>query len=93
MGEPERVAPDDAVLLVEGVFLMRQGSMSIGICGFFWRIDVAQTLERGVERDLTLEDPALRASKRADQVQVYEEVYPGGGAISGRSIRPGGRRW
>jgi uridine kinase len=73
--EPERVAPDDAVLLVEGVFLLRPELDEYWDMRIFVEIDVAQTLERGVERDLTLEEPAARESRRAERVRVYEERY------------------
>ncbi|MFN8537170.1 MAG: hypothetical protein U0232_06795 [Thermomicrobiales bacterium] len=54
-------------------------------------IDVAQTLERGIERDLTLEDPAVRESKRADRVRVYEERYIPAEERYFREVDPAGR--
>lgn len=89
--EPERVAPDDAVLLVEGVFLMRPGLDEHWDVRIYLDIDVAQTLERGIERDLTLEDPAVRESKRADRVRVYEERYIPAEERYFREVDPAGR--
>ncbi len=89
--EPERVAPDDAVLLVEGVFLMRpelDGDWDVRI---FVEIDAALSLARGVERDLTIEDPAVRESRRADRIQVYEERYIPAEERYFREIDPAGR--
>ncbi len=73
--EPERVAPDDAVLLMEGVFLLRpelNGNWDVRV---FVDIDAEQSLERGVERDLTLAAAAPRAALRAQREQVYRERY------------------
>jgi uridine kinase len=72
---PERVAPDDAVLIFEGVFLLRPELAGNWDLHIFVDIDAEQSLERGVERDLTLDDPALRESRRAGRIQVYEERY------------------
>src|SRR5262249_22681504 len=73
--EPERVAPGDAVLLMEGVFLMRPELDGHWDWRIFVEIDAAQSLERGVGRGLTLEEPALRSRARADRIRVYEERY------------------
>lgn len=73
--EPERVAPDDAVLLVEGVFLLRpelDGDWDVRV---FVDVDADQSLARGVERDLTLADPAARATLREQRERVYRGRY------------------
>lgn len=73
--EPERVAPDDAVLLMEGVFLLRpelNGNWDVRV---FVDIDAEQSLERGVTRDLTDVPVALRAAQRAQRERVYRERY------------------
>lgn len=75
IAEPERIAPDEAVLLFEGVFLLRPELAGNWDLHIFIDIDAAQSLERGVERDLTIEEPALRESRRASRIQVYKERY------------------
>ncbi len=73
--EPERVAPDDTVLIMEGVFLLRpelNGNWDVRV---FVDIDAEQSLERGVERDLTLDAPATRATMREQRERVYRERY------------------
>ena len=75
IAEPERVAPDDAVLIFEGIFLLRPELTGNWDLHIFVDIDAEQSLERGVERDLTLEEPALRESGRAGRIQVYRERY------------------
>ena len=75
IAEPERVAPDDAVLIFEGVFLLRPELASTWDLHVFLDIDAEQSLEWGVERDLTLDEPALRESRRAGRILVYRERY------------------
>ncbi len=73
--EPERIAPDDAVLIVDGVFLLRPELDGFWDVRVFVDIDAEQSLERGVDRDLTLEEPAMRATRREQRLQVYRERY------------------
>lgn len=73
--EPEQVASDAAALIVEGVFLLRPELNGHWDVRVFVDIDVEQSLERGVERDLTLDEPATRAVRREQRVRVYQERY------------------
>jgi uridine kinase len=73
--EPERIAPEDAVLIVDGVFLLRPELNEFWDVRVFVDISAEQSLERGVERDLTLEEPAMRAARREQRLQVYRERY------------------
>ena len=72
---PELVAPDAALLLVDGVFLLRPELRDCWDVCIFMDVDAEQSLLRGVERDATLDEPAVRASRRADRVRVYRERY------------------
>lgn len=72
---PERVAPDDALLLVDGVFLLRPELRDLWDVRIFVAIDAEQSLLRGIARDATLDDPVVRARGRADRVRVYRERY------------------
>ncbi len=38
-------------------------------------IEAEQSLERGVERDLTLEEPTVGALRREQRLRVYRERY------------------
>jgi uridine kinase len=73
--EPERSARDDAVLLVDGAFLLRSELNGYWDVRIFVEIDAEQSLRRGVERDLTLDPPEVRASRRERRVRVYRERY------------------
>jgi uridine kinase len=61
--------------VVDGVFLLRP---ELGRCWdvrVFVDVDPEQGLERGVERDLTLDAPEARAVRRARRLRVYRERY------------------
>jgi uridine kinase len=73
--QDERTAPDDAILLLEGVFLLRPELDRFWDVRVFVDVDAGQSFERGVGRDLTLEEPALRDARRPDRVRVYRERY------------------
>ncbi len=73
--EPEQVALDDVVLIVDGVFLLRPELNGFWEVRVFVDINAEQSLERGVERDLTLEEPAMRVARREQRLQVYRERY------------------
>ena len=71
----ERIAPDNAILVVDGVFLLRPGLNGFWDVRIFMDIDAEQSLERGVERDTTLDDPAVIATKGELRSRVYRERY------------------
>ena len=73
--EPERTAPDDAVLLLDGVFLLRPELDPFWDVRIFVHVDAEQGLLRGVERDLTLEPPQAPAAARALRVRRWRERY------------------
>lgn len=73
--DPQRIAPDDSILIVDGVFLQRPELNGLWDVRIFVDIDAEQSLERGVERDLTLDEPLVRAVRREQRLQVYRERY------------------
>jgi len=75
VAEPERVAADDAVLLRDGVFLLRPELVDCWDVRIFVEVDAEQGLARGVERDLTLDAPDARATRREQRTRVWRERY------------------
>ncbi len=73
--EPERIASSDAILIVDGVFLLRPELNGFWDVRVFVDIEAEQSLERGVERDLTLEEPTVGALRRRQRLRVYRERY------------------
>jgi uridine kinase len=73
--EVERIAPDDAILIFDGVFLLRPELNDCWDFRVFVDIDAEQSVERGVERDLTLDEPMVRATRREQRIRVYRERY------------------
>ncbi len=73
--EPERIASSDAILIVDGVFLLRPELNGFWDVRVFVDIEAEQSLERGVERDLTLEEPTVGALRREQRLRVYRERY------------------
>jgi len=61
--------------LVDGAFLLRPELNASWDVRLFVEIDAEQSLRRGVERDLTLDPPEVRASRREQRVRVYRERY------------------
>lgn len=73
--DPQRIAPNDSILIVEGVFLLRPELNGYWDVRVFVDIDAEQSLERGVQRDLTLDEPLMRAVRREQRLRVYRERY------------------
>jgi uridine kinase len=86
--EPERMAPEAAVLIVDGVFLLRPELNRFWDVRIFVDIDAEQSLERGVERDLTLDEPVVRAVRREQRLQVYRERYLPAEELYLREVNP-----
>lgn len=64
VGEPERVAPDDAILLADGVFLQRPELDAHWDLRIYLHIDAAESLRRGVDRDRHWMGGAAEAERR-----------------------------
>jgi len=62
--EPERVAPDDAILLADGVFLQRPELDAHWDLRIYLHIDAAESLRRGVDRDRHWMGGAAEAERR-----------------------------
>jgi uridine kinase len=62
--EPERIAPDDAVLLVDGVFLLRPQIDDAWDLRVFVDVDAEHTLARGPARDAARFGSARAAEER-----------------------------
>lgn len=88
IAEPVGSAPDDTILLLEGVFLLRPELADAWDVRLFVDIDAARSLERGVARDLTLHPPAEWAARRADRERVYRERYLPADEGYLRAVRP-----
>ena len=73
--EKERVAPDNSILIMDGVFLLRPELNDFWDLRVFLDIDAEQSVERGVERDLALEEEYVRATRREQRMRVYRERY------------------
>jgi uridine kinase len=89
--EPERLAPDDAVLLLDGVFLLRPELADCWDVRIFVGVDAEQGLARGVERDLALEAPEARAAGREQRVRVWRERYLPADELYLRKVDPAAR--
>jgi uridine kinase len=63
-GEPEQVAPDDAILLADGVFLQRPDLDAHWDLRIYLHIDAAESLRRGVDRDRHWMGGAAEAERR-----------------------------
>jgi uridine kinase len=86
--EPERTAPDDAVLLVDGVFLLRPELAGFWDVRIFVDVDAEQGLARGVERDLVFEAPETRAAGRERRIRVWRERYLPADDAYQRDVQP-----
>jgi uridine kinase len=75
VAEPERSAPDDAILLLDGVFLLRPELNDLWDVRVFVDVEAEVGLARGVERDLSFEAPEDRAAARERRVRVWRERY------------------
>lgn len=73
--EPERMAPDDAVLLLDGVFLLRPERDGLWDVRVLVDVDAELGLARGVERDLVFEAPETRDAGRERRIRVWRERY------------------
>jgi uridine kinase len=73
--EVERIAPDNAILILDGVFLMRPDLNGFWDIRIYVDIDAEQSVERGVERDLTLDEVEVRAARREHRIRVFRERY------------------
>jgi uridine kinase len=73
--EAERLAPDDAVLLLDGVFLLRPELNGVWDVRIFVDVDAELSLARGVERDLVFEPAATRDAGRERRIRVWRERY------------------
>jgi uridine kinase len=72
---PELTAPDDAVLLVDGVFFLRSELVGLWDVRIYVDVDAEVGLTRGVERDLVFEAPETRAAARHRRIRVWRERY------------------
>ncbi len=77
--EPERVAPDDAVLLIEGIFLMRPELREYLDWTLFLHVDLEACLERALVRD---------SGNGGDMREVYERRYQPGQSLYFDEVRP-----
>jgi uridine kinase len=66
---PEETAPDDAILLVDGVFLLRPELLDAWDYRIFVQVDFDEGLRRGIERD------AATPEMIADITQRYQTRY------------------
>jgi uridine kinase len=73
--EPAWLAPDDAILLLDGVFLLRSELDRHWDARIFVDIDAELGMARGVERDLVFEPPATRDAGRERRIRVWRERY------------------
>jgi uridine kinase len=80
--EPERQAPSDAILLVDGVFLFRDELNDVWDFRVFVDIDVEDALRRGPLRDRAWMDSLAVAKER------YERRYAPGDRIYLETVRP-----
>jgi uridine kinase len=64
LGAPEQVAPDDAILLADGVFLQRPELDGFWDLRIYLHIDAAESLRRGVARDRHWMGGAEEAERR-----------------------------
>ena len=64
IGAPEQLAPDDAILLADGVFLQRPELDAYWDLRIYLHIEAAESLRRGVERDRHWMGGAEEAERR-----------------------------
>jgi uridine kinase len=78
----ERTATDDAILIVDGVFLFRPELNDCWDFRVFIDADIATTMERGIARDAGRMGSAEEARRR------YEQRYVPGERLYLESVRP-----
>ncbi|MSQ61420.1 MAG: hypothetical protein EXR43_02415 [Dehalococcoidia bacterium] len=79
--EPEQVAEDNAIALIDGLFLFRPELHDVWDVRVFVDADPSSRLERGVQRELRWSDLEAAAER-------YRVRYLPGGAIYARQVRP-----
>jgi uridine kinase len=88
--ESELTAPDDAVLLVDGVFLLRPELVGLWDVRIYVDVDPEPGLARGVERDLAFEAPETRAAGRDRRTRVWRQRYLPADEAYVRDVQPAG---
>lgn len=73
--EPERLAAENAVLLLDGVFLLRPELNRLWDVRIVVDVDAETGLARGVEHDLVFEPAATRDAGRERRTRVWRERY------------------
>jgi uridine kinase len=86
--DPELVAPDDAVLIVDGVYLLRPELSNVWDVRIYVSVEPQVGLARGVERDLLHARPTDVAAHRQRGIRVWRERYLPADDAYARSVQP-----
>lgn len=85
---PEQSAPDDAVLILDGVFLLRPELADAWDVRVFVRVDPEVGLARGIARDMRHARPADPAADRERRLRVWRQRYLPADDAYLRTVRP-----